>query len=89
LTKRLKGHRLAGADDASHNRPEGIGSVTAGRLVPLAAVILAMTGPGQTATISAFVQPLSRDLGVDASVVSTAYLVGTLAGAVTMPWWDG
>jgi MFS family permease len=63
------------------------GGVSALRVVPLAAVALAMTGPGQTATISAFVQPLSGDLGLSTSVVSTAYLVGTLAGAATMPWW--
>nr|WP_230416916.1 MFS transporter [Micromonospora tarapacensis] len=46
-----------------------------------------MTGPGQTATISAFVEPVSHDLHLGASLTSTAYLIGTLAGAVSMPWW--
>lgn len=44
-----------------------------------------MTAPGQTAAVSAFVDPMIADLGVSRSQVSTAYLVGTLLGAAAMP----
>lgn len=61
--------------------------VSSGRIVPLAAIAMMMSGPGQTATISVFVGPVSDTLRVSASVVSSAYLVGTLVGAATMPVW--
>jgi MFS family permease len=55
------------------------------RVVALAAVALGMTGPGQTAGVSVFVDPMMSALDLTRSQVSTAYLVGTLAGAVAMP----
>lgn len=61
--------------------------VSARRVIPLAAVVLIMSGPGQTATISAFVDPIGHSLHVGTSTISTAYLVGTLTSAATMPWW--
>jgi MFS family permease len=55
------------------------------RVVALAAVALGMTGPGQTAGVSVFVDPMMAALDLSRSEVSTAYLVGTLGGAVAMP----
>jgi MFS family permease len=54
-------------------------------MVAVSALALAMTAPGQTAAISAFIDPMTRDLGISRSAASTAYLVGTLAGAAAMP----
>lgn len=48
--------------------------------------VLALSGPGQTAGMSVFVDPIIGDLEVSRSAVSTAYMVGTLAGAVALPW---
>lgn len=55
-------------------------------VVAYSAIALAATGPGQTVGISLFVDPLIADLGLSRSAVSTAYLVGTLAAAVALPW---
>ncbi|MFW6091732.1 MAG: MFS transporter [Actinomycetota bacterium] len=55
------------------------------RIVGYAALAFAATGPGQTAGVSLFVDPLIRDLDVSRSAVSTAYLIGTLAGALALP----
>jgi hypothetical protein len=55
------------------------------RVVALAAVALGMTGPGQTAGVSVFVDPMMGALELTRSEVSTAYLIGTLGGAVAMP----
>lgn len=54
-------------------------------MVGVSALALAATAPGQTAAISAFINPMTEDLGVSRSAISTAYLVGTLAGAAAMP----
>jgi MFS family permease len=54
-------------------------------MVAFAAVALGMTGPGQTAGVSVFVDPMMAALELSRSEVSTAYLVGTLGGAVAMP----
>jgi MFS family permease len=45
----------------------------------------ALTGPGQTVGVSVFVDHLVADLELSRSVVSAAYLVGTLAGGASMP----
>ncbi|WP_130012566.1 MFS transporter [Serinicoccus sediminis] len=50
-----------------------------------AAVVLVATGPGQTVGVSTFVDPMIADLGVDRATISTAYLVGTLTGALVLP----
>jgi len=62
------------------------GRAHAGRVISAAAVALALTAPGQTAAVSVFVDPILGDLGVSRSAVSTAYLVGSLAGAFVMPY---
>jgi MFS family permease len=55
------------------------------RVVALAALAFGMTGPGQTAGVSVFVDPMMAALDLSRSQVSTAYLVGTLGGAFAMP----
>lgn len=50
-----------------------------------AVVLQGATAPGQTVGISVFVDHFAADLGLSRSAVSTAYLVGTLSGALTMP----
>lgn len=55
------------------------------RIVAVAAVALGMTGPGQTAGVSVFVDPMMNALELTRSQVSTAYLIGTLGGALAMP----
>jgi MFS family permease len=54
-------------------------------IVAYSAIALAATAPGQTAAVSVFIDPMIRDLGVSRGQISTAYLVGTLTGAVAMP----
>jgi MFS family permease len=55
------------------------------RIVAFAAIAFGMTGPGQTVGVSVFVDPMIGALELSRSEVSTAYLVGTLAGATAMP----
>lgn len=57
------------------------------RIVILAAISLGMTAPGQTAGVSVFIDPMMETLDLSRTQVSTAYLVGTLAGAASMPWF--
>jgi MFS family permease len=44
-----------------------------------------LTAPGQTAAVSAFVDPMLADLGMSRTALSAAYLIGTLTGAAAMP----
>lgn len=44
-----------------------------------------LTAPGQTAGVSAFVDPVRAELGISRTALSTAYLIGTLTGAAAMP----
>jgi len=55
------------------------------RIVVLATITAAMTGPGQTIGVSVFVDPIIDSLGLTRSQVSTAYLIGTLLGALALP----
>ena len=55
------------------------------RTVAISAVLLTLTAPGQTAAISAFVDPMISDLDTSRSAISLAYMVGTLIGALTLP----
>ncbi len=67
-------------------RPAGTGRRYHGwRIVALCAVTLGLTAPGQTAGVSVFIDPMMASLDLTRSQVSGAYLVGTLAGAWTMP----
>ncbi|MCP2253833.1 Cyanate permease [Prauserella aidingensis] len=56
------------------------------RVVTAAAVALALTAPGQTAAMSVFIDPIIEDLGLSRSLVSTAYLIGSLSGTVVLPF---
>lgn len=56
------------------------------RMVVFASIALALTGPGQTFGVSVFVNPMIEDLGISRTQISTAYLVGTLVGALALPW---
>jgi MFS family permease len=67
-------------------RPTGTGRSFYGwRIVALCAVTLGMTAPGQTAGVSVFIDPMIAGLDLTRSQLSLAYLIGTLAGAGTMP----
>ncbi|WP_204348508.1 MFS transporter [Micromonospora solifontis] len=55
------------------------------RIVGYASITLAMTAPGQTVAVSAFIDPLIADLHISRSAISTAYLIGTLTGAAALP----
>jgi MFS family permease len=48
--------------------------------------MVAATAPGQTAAVSVFIDPMITDLEISRSAISTAYLIGTLTGAVAMPF---
>ena len=52
----------------------------------LATITAALTAPGQTIGVSVFVDRFVEDLELSRDQVSTAYLVGTLAGAALLPW---
>ena len=51
-----------------------------------AAFGLVMTSPGQTYTISIFIESYIRDLGISRSLVSTYYLIGTLTASLALPY---
>ena len=50
------------------------------------AVLIALSGPGQTAGFSVFVDPLTENLDVTRGQLTFAYLVGTLAASTTGTW---
>jgi MFS family permease len=56
------------------------------RIVALASITGALTGPGQTIGVSVFVDHFIADLGLSRSQVSTAYLIGTLLAAGGLPY---
>lgn len=55
------------------------------RILALAVVTGALTGPGQTIGISVFVDSFIRDLDLSRSAVATAYSIGTLTAALFLP----
>lgn len=72
---------------AVESAAEPIGGGFAGwRILALAIVTSAMTGPGQTIGVSVFIDPMVEALSLSRSAVSTAYLVGTLTGAAALPF---
>ena len=44
------------------------------------------SGAGQSHTFSVFIGPISRDLGIGATAISTAYGLATLVAAFGLPW---
>jgi MFS family permease len=55
------------------------------RVTTAGALIYVLTAPGQTATVSVLIGPLVAELGVSRTLISTAYLIGTLAGSAALP----
>ncbi len=55
------------------------------RMVVLASITGAMTGPGQTIGVSVFIDHFIEDLAISRAEVSTAYLIGTLGAALVLP----
>ncbi len=55
------------------------------RVTTAGALAMCLSAPGQTAAVSVFVDPMAAELGVGRTAVSTAYLIGTLAGAAALP----
>ncbi len=55
-------------------------------VLALATITAGLTGPGQTLGVSVFIDHFVEDLSLSRSQVSSAYLVGTLAGATLLPW---
>jgi MFS family permease len=54
-------------------------------IVAASSAAAVLTAPGQTAAVSAFIEPMLDDLRLSRTALSTAYLVGTLTGAAAMP----
>ncbi len=54
-------------------------------MVVLSGALIALTAPGQTVGVSAFVDPIIDGLSLSRSQVSLAYLIGTLSGALVLP----
>ena len=55
------------------------------RVTTVGALIYVLTAPGQTAAVSVFIGPLVAELGVSRTLISTAYLIGTVAGSAALP----
>jgi MFS family permease len=67
------------------HRPDGATPFLGWRMVGLAALMLGLTGPGQTVGVSVFVDPMMATLDLTRSEVSGAYLVGTLLASLALP----
>ena len=55
-------------------------------VLAVGALGMIMTSPGQTYTVSIFIEHFISDLGVSRSLVSALYTVGTLIGGFLLPW---
>jgi len=55
-------------------------------MLTIAVIAAVMTGPGQTIGVSVFIDHLVGALDTSRSLVSSAYLIGTLTGAAAMPF---
>ena len=51
-----------------------------------AAIGLTMSSPGQTSTVSIFIEHFIEDLGISRSLVSTLYTIGTLVASFALPY---
>ena len=61
--------------------------ITHGWVIPAAGVVgYICSSPGQTYSVSIFIEHFIRDLGITRSTVSTLYMVGTLCAGLTMPF---
>ncbi len=55
-------------------------------LLAAATLGMFMTAPGQTLGVSVFLDRIIADLGLTRSTVSLLYTIGTLTGALALPW---
>ncbi|MEO0671409.1 MAG: MFS transporter, partial [Pseudomonadota bacterium] len=55
-------------------------------IVAVASFGVFSSGPGQSHTFSAFLDPISRDLGIGTTTISIAYGIATLAAAFLLPY---
>jgi MFS transporter, OFA family, oxalate/formate antiporter len=55
-------------------------------VLTVATLGLVMTTPGQTLGVSVFLDPILADLGAERGTVSLLYTLGTLAGAIALPF---
>jgi MFS transporter, OFA family, oxalate/formate antiporter len=55
-------------------------------VLAVGALGIIMTSPGQTYTVSIFVEHFITDLGLSRSLVSTLYALGTVAGSLALPF---
>ncbi len=55
-------------------------------ILALAALIMFASGPGQSHTFGVFLLPISRDLGISHTSISSAYAFATLAAAFGLPF---
>ena len=55
-------------------------------VLAVGALGMIMTSPGQTYTVSIFIEHFISDLGLSRSLVSALYTVGTLIGGFLLPW---
>ena len=55
------------------------------RIVALATITMALTGPGQTIGVSVFIDHFATDLDLEKSWVTAGYMVGTLCGSLALP----
>lgn len=53
-------------------------------MVGVATLLLIATAPGQTVVVSQFNNAISEDLGLSASALSTAYMIGTMTAALPL-----
>jgi MFS family permease len=66
---------------------KGASSTTSGGVVAIAALIgVFATTPGQTVGVSAFIDPIASDLGLDRAHVLVLYSLGTFLGILTAPF---
>lgn len=79
-----KGHHTP---DVRHSRLVNEFPIYYGWMIMVASIIgRIMTGPGQTYTISIFIEHFIKDLGISRSLVSTLYTIGTLVGGLSLPF---
>ena len=55
-------------------------------ILGVAAAGVFMSAPGQSYSVAAFIDPMLTDLGLMRTQYSSAYLVATLIGGLTLPW---
>ena len=56
------------------------------RIIAFSSVAMTMTVFGQTPGVSVFVDPVSRELGLTRSEISSVYSLATLVAALFLPW---